>query len=128
MEIEKLNACLAEMDTLSKVFIDYETVSAEIRFNCLSGGAHENVNLYMKLSDPLYYQLPFSLEGEFQVTILPPDKLNQILPHEFCEPNLKALCISVEGKNVFFYCCFTELEWSVSGGGTIINEHELMPC
>ena len=126
MELEKLNKCMSEMDTLSRVTFDYDNVSAEIRFNCYSGGQYEDVDLSLNLEDPLYYQLPFSIEGEFQVFEYSANEVKNIIPEEFYEPQLRTLGIKVNGKASGFYCCFSNIEWSVSGGGFIKNKHELV--
>jgi hypothetical protein len=56
-KLDKLNRCLSEIDTLSRVKFDYDNVIAEIGFNCFTGGQYEDVDLVLKPDDPYYYSM-----------------------------------------------------------------------
>lgn len=126
MDLEKLNLCLSEMDTLSKIVFDYDRVEVEIRFNCYSGGQYEDVDLVLTLEDPYYYHLPFTLEGQFQIAECSPGEVKKLVPNNCYESELKALDIKITGESSGFYSCFSNITWSVSGGGSIKNAHELL--
>jgi len=114
------------MDTLSRVELDYEKISIEITFNCYSGGQYEDVDLLLNLDDPFYYHLPFSLEGEFKIVECTSNEVKNLIPKECYEPHFRALGLQINGKASGFYCCFSGIEWRVSGGGFIKNKNEFI--
>lgn len=122
--IDKLNKCLKEMDTLSKVHLDYEKMTLQINFNCFNGGHYEDVTLSMIFEDPCFYHLPYSMEADFRVSEERLEDTQHKIPKKYLAPLWRVLTFHVDGLSEF-YCCFTDMTWQVSGGGFVLNPHEL---
>lgn len=124
MNVEKLNKCIMEMDTLSRVLLNYDDASLSLLFHCRDGGQYENVLLCIRLEDPYAYHLPFAQYGEFKVEVLEPLRARGFIPDEYHESNLNALRIHIKGMSEKYYCSFSGLTWFVEGPQAL-NEHEL---
>jgi hypothetical protein len=125
MTIERLNQCLSEMDNLTKIFTDYDSLKLTLVFNCYGGGCYENVTLHVTFNDPQLINMPFLASGEFKFIELNSNERAALIPHDYLETNPTVFSIIVDGKDEGFYVAFDELEWFVSGSG-IKNRHELL--
>ncbi len=124
MNIEKLNNCLSEMDTLTKVDLSTEGLLLFLVFNCFDGGFYENVELKIEIKGLELLHLPFLANGHFKFIALYGDARLERISGDYMEYDPQVYKFIIDDSDIGFYVSFQELEWSVSGPGTK-NKYEL---